>query len=159
PSAQSRTQPHPDSEWDRRLQMALVEETVRSHGAAAAPDWIETEGDPEPQPDESTFFEEGQWDLDGPGEGDGYAEPLPEKRGGRLIGVASMLRPLSPGRFLRRRRAGPPADALPAEAVADAAGEIGDRIEPGFDMPAADAPTGVERRTSVRSIAIEDPGE
>ncbi|MGV8840814.1 MAG: hypothetical protein ACWA6X_10980, partial [Bauldia sp.] len=106
-------QPRPDSEWDRRLQMALVEETVRSRGAAATPEWIAAETEP---PDDAPFFEEGEWDADTAGYDD--AEPPPEKSGSRLGAVTARLRALSPGRLLRRGRAEKPAAPPPARAEA-----------------------------------------
>ncbi|MCC6735015.1 MAG: hypothetical protein IT534_02670 [Bauldia sp.] len=146
-------QARPDSEWDRRLQMALVEETVRSHGSAATPEWIAAENEPA---DESPFYEEGQWDA-GTAEAYDDADPLPETGGGRFGAVTARLRSLSPGRLLRRSRREPPDGAVPESAAAD--DDVGTRVQPAFEDAPRSLPAPVQRRTSVRSIAIVEREE
>jgi hypothetical protein len=149
--------PRPDSEWDRRLQMALVEETVRSRGSAAAPEWSGAED--EPEPDEGTFFEEGQWDRDGVPPAEEADDPVPGRSGGRFGAVTSKLRSLSPVRLLGRARAGRPAREAQVEERVAAPRHDGARIEPGFGTDMVDAAPVAERGTSVRTVALADREE
>jgi len=148
-------QSHPDAEWDRRLQMALVEETVRSHGSAAAPEWVADDG---AEPDGSVFFEEGQWDGDGipPVEGTEFA---PARSGGRFGAVTSRLRSLSPARLLGRSKAERPVREAAIDEGAPSSRAPGGKVEPGFGMDVVTSEPAVQRRTSVRSIALTDREE